>query len=118
MFGINNPEPSSKIDSSQICKDMRITGSISASKPIIIFGQLDGNVVAVGIHIAPNGVIIGDIKADSLKIDGKVDGNIVADQLHVSASGCLKGEVRCREVVIDEGANVEAKFIKGPRLNG
>ena len=118
MFGINNNESQSKIDSSQISEDMRIIGSISASKQITMLGQLDGNVDATSIHIASTGIINGDIKADNLKIDGTVIGNIVADQLHLSASGHLKGEVRCRGVVIDEGANVEAKFIKGSNVNG
>ncbi|MDC1382772.1 polymer-forming cytoskeletal protein [Candidatus Puniceispirillum sp.] len=118
MFGINTPEPSTKIERSRISEDLRITGSISASKPVIMSGQLDGNIDAVSMHIASTGVINGDIKADNLKIDGTVIGNIVAEQLHLSASGCLKGEVRCRSVVIDEGANVEAKFIKELNVNG
>ena len=118
MFGINNLELSSEIDGSRISEDTRITGSISASRKIMMLGQLDGNVDAMSIHIASTGIINGDIKADNLKIDGTVIGNIVVDQLHVSASGSLKGEVRCRGVVIDEGAKVEAKFIKESKLNG
>ena len=118
MFSINNPELPSKIESSRISEDLQITGSISASKPVIMSGQLNGNIDAVSIHIVSTGVINGDIKADDLKIDGKVIGNIVAEQLHLSASGHLKGEVRCRSVVIDEGANVEAKFVKELSVNG
>ena len=118
MFGINNSELPSKIESSRIREDVLITGSISASKPVIMSGQLDGNIDAESIHILSTGVLNGDIKADKLKIDGKTIGNIVAEQLHLSASGHLKGEVRCRSVVIDEGANVEAKFIKELSVNG
>ena len=118
MFGINNSELPSKIESSRINEDVLITGSISASKPVIMSGQLDGNIHAGSIHILSTGVINGDIKADKLKIDGKTIGNIVAEQLHLSASGHLKGEVRCRSVVIDKGANVEAKFIKELSVNG
>ena len=69
MFGINNSEPPSQIDSSLIGEDMRITGSISASKLIIMVGHLDGNVDATSVHIAATGVINGDIRADNLKID-------------------------------------------------
>ena len=118
MFGINNPEPSTKLDSSRISEDIRITGSISASKQIVMLGQLDGNVDAVSIHVASTGVVNGDIKANNIKVDGTVIGNIVADQLHLSASGHLKGEVRCKGIIIDEGANVEAKFIKERSVNG
>jgi cytoskeletal protein CcmA (bactofilin family) len=118
MFGTKTPEQSSQVDCSQISEDMRITGSISASKLVIMSGQLDGNVDATSIHIASTGVINGDIKAESLKIDGTVTGNIVTEKLHLSSSSQLKGEVRCKGVVIDEGADVEAKFIKEPSLNG
>ena len=118
MFGINNPELPLKIESSRISEDLQITGSISASKPVIMSGQLDGNIDAVSVHIGSTGVINGDIKANNVKIDGKVIGNIVAEQLHLSGSGHLKGEVRCRSVVIDEGANVEAKFVKEQNVNG
>ena len=118
MFGINNSEPSSQIDSSRISKDMRITGSISASKLIIILGQLDGNIDATSVHIASTGVVNGDIKTDNLIIDGTVTGTIVTEHLHLSASSHLKGEIHCKGVVVDEGANVEARFIKESNLNG
>ena len=93
MFGMNSSEESSKIDGSRIGEDVKITGSISALKQIIMFGRLEGNIDAISIHITSTGVINGDIKADDLRIDGAVVGNVVAEQLHLSASAHLKGEV-------------------------
>ena len=118
MFNINNSGSISYTDNSWVSEDVRITGSISSSKPIMMLGRLDGNVEAKSIHVTATGVVNGDIKADDLKIDGTVIGTIIAAQVHVTASAEIKGKIRCNGITIDKGANIEAQFTRGKKVNG
>ena len=118
MFGINNPEPLLPVDSSIISEDMRITGPISASKPVILYGQLNGNVDAVSIHVKSTGIVSGDIKAQSVVIDGTMTGTIIADELHLMPSAKFRGNIRCKGVKVEDGANIKAEFLKELSANG
>ena len=118
MFGKNIPKPMPQVKGSCIGEEMRITGSISAAEPVIILGQIDGNVDAILVHIRSTATVNGDINAREVTIDGTVCGTITADVVHLSGSATLNGEVRSKGLEIDEGASIEAKFTKEQNLNG
>ena len=118
MFGSHNPKPMQQADVSYISEEVRITGVISASKPVILMGQIDGNIDAVLVHIRSTATVNGDINAQKVTIDGSVSGIVTADEVHLSATANLSGEVRSKGLEIDEGASVEAKFTKEQGLNG
>ena len=118
MFGSHNQKPMPRADGSNICEEVRITGVISASKPLVLFGQIDGNIDAVSVHIKSTATVNGDINAQKVTIDGTVCGIVTADEVHLSASAILNGEVRSKGLEIDEGATVEAKFTKEQSSNG
>ena len=118
MFGIHNPKIIPQVDGSCISEEMRITGLISASKPVIVFGQIDGDIDAVSVHIKSTATVNGDINAQKVIVDGTVCGIVTADKVHLSASAILNGEVRSKGIEIDEGATIEAKFTKEQELNG
>ena len=118
MFGSHNQKSIPIADGSNICDEVRITGIISASKPLVLFGQIDGNIDAVSVHIKSTGTVNGDINAEKVTVDGTVRGIVTADKVHLSASAILNGEVRSKGIEIDEGATIEAKFTKEQELNG
>jgi len=118
MFNKNIPKPVPRAEGSQIGEEMRITGSISATEPIILLGKIDGNIDAGVVHIRSTAMVNGDINAENVTIDGTVHGIVTADAVHLSASAILNGEVRSKGLKIDEGASIEAKFTKEQNLNG
>ena len=118
MFGNHNSKPMPQADGSHIGEEMRITGLISASKQIILLGQVDGNIDAVAVHIRSTATVNGDINAQKVTIDGTVCGIVTADEVHLTASAILNGEVRSKGIEIDEGATVEATFTREQGLNG
>ena len=118
MFGSHNQKSMPLADGSHICEEVRITGVISASKPLILFGQIDGNIDAVWVHIKSTATVNGDINAQKVTVDGTVCGIVTADAVLLSASAVMTGEVRSKGIEIDEGAIVEAKFTKEKILNG
>ena len=118
MFGSHSQKSIQHAAGSHISEEVRITGIISASKPLILCGQIDGNIDAVSVHIQSTATVNGDINAQEVTVDGTVCGIVTADKVHLSASAVLTGEVRSRGIEIDEGATIEAKFMKGQELNG
>ena len=103
---------------SQINEDVRIRGSITVSEPLVVAGQLDGDIYADTLHIASTATITGEVTAESVTIDGRVLGSIVADKVYLSATAHFEGQLQCQGVAIDNGAYVDAKFTKGPVTNG
>ena len=118
MFGSHNQKSMPHADGSYISEEVRITGEISASKPLILFGQIDGNIDAVSVHIKSTSTVNGDISAQIVTVDGTVRGIVTADKVRLSASAILNGEVRSKGIEIDEGATIEAKFTKEQESNG
>ena len=118
MFGKNSVSPMAAPNHSQINEDVRISGSITVSQPLVMAGQLDGDIKADTLHIVSTATITGDVTAESVTIDGRVLGSIVADNVYLSATAHFEGQLQCQGVAIDNGAYVNAKFTKGPVTNG
>ena len=118
MFGKNNVSPVAPLNYSQINEDVRIRGTITVSEPLVVAGQLDGDINANTLHIASTAFITGEVTAESVTIDGKVLGSIVADKVFLSATAHFEGQLHCQNVAVDNGAYVDAKFTKEPATNG
>ena len=118
MFGKNSGDPMSPPNHSQINEDVRIRGTITVSEPLVMAGQLEGDIKADTLHIVSTAIITGDVTAKSVTIDGRVLGSIVADKVYLSATSHFEGQLHCQGVAIDNGAYVDAKFTKEPVTNG
>ena len=118
MFGKNRDSPVALQNLLQINEDVRIRGTITVSEPLVMAGQLDGDVNADKLHIASTAIITGEITAQSLTIDGRVLGSIVVCKVFLSATAHFEGQLYCQEVAVEDGANVNAKFTKEPVTNG
>ena len=118
MFGKNRDSPVAPQNPSQINENVRIRGTITVSEPLVMAGQLDGDVNADTLHVASTAIITGEITAQSLTIDGRVLGSIVAGKVFLSATAHFEGQLYCQDVAVDDGAYVKAKFTKEPVTNG
>ena len=118
MFGKNRVSQVAPQNPSHINAAGRIMGTINVSEPLVMAGQLDGDVNADTLHVASTAIITGEITAQSVTIDGRVLGSIVADKVFLSATSHFEGQLYCQDVAIDAGAHVNAKFTKEPVTNG
>ena len=118
MFGKNRVSQVAPQNPSHINEDVRIMGTINVSEPLVMAGQLDGDVNADTLHVASTAIITGEITAQSVTIDGRVLGSIVADKVFLSATSHFEGQLYCQDVAIDAGAHVNAKFTKEPVTYG
>ena len=118
MFRKNRVSPVAPRNLSQINEDARIRGAITVSKPLVMTGQLDGDINADRLHVASTVIITGEITAQSVTIDCRVLGSIVAGKVFLSEKAHFEGLLYCQDVAVDDGAHVNAKFTKEPVTNG
>ena len=118
MFGKNRVSQVAPQNLSHINEDVRIMGTINVSEPLVIAGQLDGDVNADKLHVASTAIITGEITAQTITIDGRVLGSMVADKVSLSATAHFEGQFYCQGGAVDDGAYVNAKFTKEPVTNG
>ena len=118
MFGENKVSLVAPRNPSQINEDVRIRGTITVSEPLVMAGQLNGDINADTLHVRSTSIITGDVTAKSVSIDGRVLGSIVADKVVLSATAHFEGQLHCQDVAVDDGAHVNAKFTKGQVTNG
>jgi cytoskeletal protein CcmA (bactofilin family) len=118
MFGKNSACPAAPLNHSHINEDLRISGTVTVSEPLVMAGQLDGDIKADTLIIASTAIITGEVAAKSLTIDGRVLGSIVADEVFLSATANFEGQLLCKNVAIDSGAYIDAEFTKEPVTNG
>jgi len=118
MFGKNSVSSAAPPNHSQINEDVRIRGTITVSEPLVMAGQLDGEINADTLHIASTAISTGEVAAKSVTIDGRVLGSIVADKVFLSATAHFEGQLYFQDVAVDDEAYVNAKFTKEPVTNG
>ena len=61
MFGKNRVSPVAPRNPSQINGYVRISGTITVSEPLVMEGQLDGDINADTLHVATTAIIAGEI---------------------------------------------------------
>ena len=118
MFGKNRVSPVAPRNPSQINADVRIRGTITVSEPLVMAGQLDGDIHADTLLVASTAAIAGEITAQSVTIDGRVLGSIVANKVFLPATEHSEEQLYCQDVAVDDGAHVNLEFTKEPVTNG
>lgn len=102
-------KPASKVGASIICSDMTITGSISAAGAIQIDGKVDGDITATDLVIGSTGEIVGEIKADTLRVKGQVKGSIRAKKVELETGATVVGDIIHGALVIQPDASFEGQ---------
>ena len=118
MFGKNRVSPVAPRNPSQINEDVRIRGTITVSEPLVMAGQLDGDINADTLHVASTAIITGEISAQSITIDGRVLGSIVAGNVFYWQRRILKGSCPVRTLPLMTVQMLTQKFTKEPVTNG
>lgn len=102
-------KPASKVGASIICSDMTITGSISADGAIQIDGKVDGDITANDLVIGSTGEIVGEVKAETLRVKGQVKGSIRAKKVELETGATVIGDIIHGALVIQPDASFEGQ---------
>ena len=88
---------------------MTITGSIASEGAIQIDGKVDGDITAGDIVIGSTGEIVGEIKAETLRVKGKIRGSIRAKKVELETGASVIGDIIHSALVIQPDASFEGQ---------
>ena len=86
-------------------------GNIECEKDLFVAGRFEGTIITSGaLHIYPEGVVKGKVKAKDLIVAGKIQGEIeVTNRLRVKNSANLEAHINTRFLDWEEGAVLEGE---------
>lgn len=95
-----------------IGKGCELFGDFSCEGSARIDGRINGNVnVKGGVIVGSSGVIMGDVKAESLVLGGVIEGDIDAPKkVELTETAKLVGDIVTGVIVIDEHAIFQGKI--------
>ena len=102
-------KPASRVGASIICSDMHIVGSIKSEGALQIDGKIEGDVSAGDVTIGSTGEIIGEIKAETLRVKGTVRGSIRSRKVELETGASVHGDIIHSALVIQPEAQFEGK---------
>jgi cytoskeletal protein CcmA (bactofilin family) len=85
--------------------DIRFTGQIRHKKPLMVRGQVSGQIETPSdLVLDTPSVVTSDIAADRVLVRGTAKGNITGERMViVSSSGSLRGNIKSRQIVLEPG---------------
>lgn len=106
----NNPRAvARRLVPTVVADGMNILGNLISDGVVDFNGVIDGNIRCAAVTIRGQGVVRGEITADTVLVYGKVKGMIKAKQVQLF-SGCeVDGLVMHETITIEDGARLEGK---------
>lgn len=95
----------------------RLQGTLHVEESIRIDGRLEGNIEqsegdTQWVIIGPTSVIIGDIRAQNVRVAGKIIGNIIASgNVELTNGAEVRGNIRHGAITVEPGASVHGQLI-------
>ena len=89
-----------------------VKGEVKASEDLTIDGTVEGRIELPNhvLTVGPNATIMADITVRVVTALGSVVGNVIAhEKLDVRQGGSVEGTVSCGRLIVQDGANVNAK---------
>ena len=102
-------KPAARVGASIICTDVEIKGSIKSAGALQIDGQVEGDVSSGDITIGSTGQIIGEIKAETLRVKGKIVGSIRARKVELETGATVEGDIYHAALIIQPDASFEGQ---------
>lgn len=94
---------------SVIAQDTNILGSLISEGSVDFDGKIDGNVRCHTLTVRRNGLIKGDINADTLHVYGRVEGIIRAKYVNLYADCHVEGIILHDNISIENGSFIDGK---------
>ena len=106
MFGKNRADKGKRMIDTMIGANTVIRGAIMAEETLRIDGAVQVEAISKGaVIIGTDGVVEGDVTAESILVAGKVKGNIyVREKTEITSAGSVEGDITTKSLVIDEDA--------------
>lgn len=93
-----------------IAKDVHFLGNIICDDGVIDFdGSINGNIRCHTLNVRKNGVVNGEVVADSVFVYGKVKGIVRAKNVYLFTSCHIEGIIMHESIAIEDGAFIDGK---------
>ncbi len=90
-----------------IGEGVRIDGSVSADKDLIVAGEVSGKIRSASLLIRPGAKVDAEIEATRVIVQGRASGSIAAvDKIEVKSTATIAADLTASTLVIEEGAIV------------
>jgi len=93
-------------------KSIVITGELSASEDLTLYGQMDGRVTLTDhtLTIGPNADIRAEIAAKAVVVMGTLTGNVTAtERVAILAAGSVVGDIAAPRLAMEDGGQLAGK---------
>lgn len=94
---------------SVISNDMNILGNLISDGYIDINGHIEGNVKCNSLTVREQGVIKGDIFAETVHVHGQVSGIIKAKHVFLASAARVRGVIMHESMSMEEGAFIDGQ---------
>lgn len=105
------PNPTN-VGKSVLASDLRITGEITSTGAVEVFGEVDGNLSARSLIIGGEGSVKGGISAETIEVKGALDGRVSTQSFTLRATAKVEADVTYTSLVIESGAQIEGRFTR------
>ena len=97
----------SLVGTATIGKTVKFVGQIYSKEDLLVDGDLEGTVEAIGqkITIGPTGTVHASVKAREVIVLGTLQGTMeVADRIEIGGNAKVMGDIRMARIHIEDGA--------------
>ena len=95
-----------------ISRDLKVEGVVFSAGLIEIEGYIKGTIKGNSVILREDGVIEGDIIAESLSLRGQFNGNIQAKNINISSKARITGVIEYNLLSVEDGACIDGQFKK------
>lgn len=102
-------KPASRVGASILCSDVEIRGTIKTGGALQVDGKVEGDITAGDITVGSTGEILGEVKAETLRVKGKIVGSIRSRRVELETGASVQGDIFHAALIIQPDANFEGQ---------
>lgn len=87
-----------------ISRGLVITGDLASDGEIQVDGRVEGDIACVSLVIGLSGEVVGEVRAQSLRLHGQLTGQVRADSVFLASTARMVGDVHHQSLAIEPGA--------------
>jgi cytoskeletal protein CcmA (bactofilin family) len=100
-------EPVKPVPPSILASDLKIVGDLTSKGEIQVDGAVEGDIRCQVLVVGQNGMVTGEIIADTVRIHGTVTGQIRSRSVFLAATARMVGDIAHESLAIEPGAFLE-----------
>jgi cytoskeletal protein CcmA (bactofilin family) len=112
----NKPKTTNKRPTppSLFAENLTIEGNLNSTGDLQIDGTVTGDITCRILTLGEDGVVNGEIRAETVHVRGRVEGRIIAATVELAASANITGDILHDSLGVEAGARVEGNLKRRP----